>query len=219
MASVVQMTPNITPSTSRYRRCSAPGWEAPEAVVIEENIAETRGSMTKRLQALGAVEARLVSANRWLVIALMAAMAVLVFANVVSRYLLNYSIIWVEELTRYMMVWVGFLGAGLVLRLGAHIAVEAFQDLLPPRAARAARRHRGPPRRDLRRHDVARRALRGFRLGSGDAGSQLEHGAVYLAIPMGSALLLAHLVFIAKGYVRAREFGKDESFHVEEAVL
>ena len=35
----------------------------------------------------------------------------------------------------------------------------------------------------------------------------------------GSALLLAHLVFIAKGYVRAREFGKDESFHVEEAVL
>ena len=44
-------------------------------------------------------------------------------------------------------------------------------------------------------------------------------GAVYLAIPMGSALLLAHLLFIAKGYVCAREFGKDESFHVEEAVL
>src|SRR5512145_1734611 len=75
--------------------------------------------MTKRLQTLGVVEARLVSANRWLVITLMAAMAVLVFANVVSRYLLNYSIIWGEELTRCMMVWVGFLGAGLVLRLGA----------------------------------------------------------------------------------------------------
>src|SRR5512145_3209070 len=95
--------------------------------------------MAKRLQALGAVEATIVSANRWVVIALMAAMAVLVFANVVSRYALNYSLIWVEELTRYLMVWVGFLGAGLVLRLGAHIAVDAFQDMLPARAARALR--------------------------------------------------------------------------------
>lgn len=38
----------------------------------------------KRLQALGVVEARLVSANRWLVIALMATMAVLVFAMVIA---------------------------------------------------------------------------------------------------------------------------------------
>jgi TRAP-type C4-dicarboxylate transport system permease small subunit len=163
--------------------------------------------MTKRLQALGAVEARLVSANRWLVIALMAAMAVLVFANVVSRYLLNYSIIWVEELTRYMMVWVGFLGAGLVLRLGAHIAVEAFQDLLPPRAARA-----------LRAGIVVLLCVT-FAWDQETPVLNWSTGAVYLAIPMGSALLLAHLVFIAKGYVRAREFGKDESFHVEEAVL
>jgi len=67
----------------------------------------------------------------------MAAMAVLVFGNVLSRYLLNYSLIWIEELTRYMMVWVGFLGSGLVLRVGAHIAVDALQDALPRAAARA----------------------------------------------------------------------------------
>ena len=81
-------------------------------------------------------KARLVHLNRWVLIALMAAMAVLVFANVVSRYVFNYSFIWVEELSRYMMIWVGFLGAGLVLRVGAHIAV----DVLPgPAAARAPR--------------------------------------------------------------------------------
>jgi TRAP-type C4-dicarboxylate transport system permease small subunit len=176
--------------------------------------------MAQRTRALAVFEARLVSANRWVLIALMAAMAVLVFANVVSRYLLNYSIIWVEELTRYMMVWVGFLGAGLVLRLGAHIALEAFQDLLPSRAARA-----------LRAGIVV---LLGATfasmtwLGARYAAFAWEQetpvlnwstGAVYLAIPIGSALLLAHLVFIAKGYVRAREFGKDESFHAEEVVL
>ena len=85
--------------------------------------------------ALAAMEDRFVAANRWALIALVAIMAVLVFANVVSRYLLNASIIWVEELTRYMMVWVGFLGSGLVLRLGAHIAVDILQDRLPRRAA------------------------------------------------------------------------------------
>lgn len=67
------------------------------------------------------VEKWLLRANRWVLVAVMAAMAVLVFANVVSRYALNYSLIWVEELTRYLMVWVGFLGAGLVLRLGKKV--------------------------------------------------------------------------------------------------
>src|SRR5512145_613759 len=43
MARAVKRMPNSTPSTSRYRRCSAPGWEVPAAVAIEENIAETRG--------------------------------------------------------------------------------------------------------------------------------------------------------------------------------
>ena len=124
------------------------------------------------------VEKWLLRANRWVLVALMATMAMLVFANVVSRYVLNYSLIWVEELTRYLMVWVGFLGAGLVLRLGAHIAVDAFQDLLPARAARALRvcivvvlavtfaamTWLGSP-------------LRGVRLGPGDAGHELEHGS------------------------------------------
>jgi TRAP-type C4-dicarboxylate transport system permease small subunit len=150
----------------------------------------------------------------------MATMAVLVFANVVSRYLLNYSIIWVEELTRYMMVWVGFLGAGLVLRLGAHIAVEAFQDLLPPRAARALRAGIVV----LLGATFAAMTWLGVRYAAFAWDQETpvlnwSTGAVYLAIPIGSALLLAHLVFIAKGYVRAREFGKDESFHAEEAVL
>ncbi len=95
--------------------------------------AAARGGVLARL------EAGLVRANRWVVIALVAVMAVLVFANVVARYAFSYSFVWAEEVTRYMMVWVGFIGSGLVLRYGAHIAVEAFQDVLPARAAQATR--------------------------------------------------------------------------------
>ena len=55
---------------------------------------------------------RLLAANRWLVIALLAAMAVMVFANVALRFLTDRSILWVEEASRYTMVWLTFVGAG-----------------------------------------------------------------------------------------------------------
>jgi TRAP-type C4-dicarboxylate transport system permease small subunit len=168
----------------------------------------------------GAAERWFVKLNRWAVIALMAAMAVLVFVNVVSRYAFNYSIIWVEELTRYMMVWVGFVGSGLVLRYGAHIAVDVFQDLLPKRAAQA-----------LRAAVVVVLAaafaamtwlgLQYVRFAWDQETPVLNwnFGLVYLAIPIGSALMLAHLLLIAKPYVIAREYRKDEAFHAEEAAL
>ena len=163
-------------------------------------------------------EARFVHLNQWLVIALMAGMAVLVFTNVVSRYLFNYSIIWVEELTRYMMVWVGFIGSGLVLRYGAHIAVEVFQDLLPAPAARA-----------LRAAIVVLLAatfvgmtwlgLRyvGFAWDQETPVLNWRTGLVYLAIPIGSALMLTHLLLIARRYIAAREFEKHPAFSAEDA--
>ena len=165
-------------------------------------------------------EEGLVRANRWVLIAIMAAMAVLVFANVVSRYGLNYSIIWVEELTRYLMVWVGFLGAGLVLRLGAHIAIEAFQDILPPRAAQALRAAIVL----LLAATFAAMTWLGVRYVAFAWDQETpvlnwSTGAVYLAIPLGSALLLVHLLFIARGYIRGRRFARDENFHPEQAVL
>jgi TRAP-type C4-dicarboxylate transport system permease small subunit len=165
-------------------------------------------------------EAWLVGLNRWIVVALMASMAVLVFANVVSRYLLNYSIVWVEEVTRYTMIWVGFLGSGLVLRYGAHIAVDTFQDLLPPAAARALRAIIVVL---LAATFVAMTWL-GVRYAAFAWDQETpvlnwRTGAVYLAIPIGSALMLVHLALIARSYVRNREFEKDATFSAEEATL
>jgi TRAP-type C4-dicarboxylate transport system permease small subunit len=169
---------------------------------------------------LAAAETWLVKLNRWAVIALVGVMAVLVFANVVSRYLLAYSIIWVEELTRYMMVWVGFLGSGLVLRLGAHVAVDALQDVLPPRAAQA-----------VRAAIVAVLAVTfvamlwlgvryaAFAWDQRTPVLDWSTGAVYLAIPLGSALMLLHLAFIAPRYVAARAYPEDQTFHPQEAIL
>ena len=165
-------------------------------------------------------EAWFVRVNQWALIALLAAMAVLVFVNVVCRYALNFSLIWVEELTRYMMVWLGFLGSGLVLRFGAHIAVDVFQDVLPARAAQV-----------LRGVIVLALAVTfgamtwlgaryvAFAWEQETAVMNWSTGMVYLAVPIGSALMLAHLALIARRYVLAREFEKTEALGPQDAVL
>ena len=177
-------------------------------------------SLRARAALLDAAESLLVRLNRWLVIALMGVMAVLVFANVVSRYSFNHSIIWVEELTRYMMVWVGFIGSGLVLRFGAHVAVDVFQDLLPARAAQALRASIVV----ILAVTFAAMTWLGFRYVAFAWDQETpvlnwNFGIVYLAIPIGSLLMLAHLLFIAKQYVVARAYQADEAFHPEQAAL
>jgi TRAP-type C4-dicarboxylate transport system permease small subunit len=182
--------------------------------------AQMPGSPRDRAGRLAAADRGFVQLNRWAVIALMAAMAVLVFANVVSRYLFNYSIIWVEELTRYMMVWVGFVGSGLVLRFGAHIAVEVFQDLLPARAAQALRALIVV----ILAATFVAMAWLGFRYVAFAWDQETpvlnwNFGLVYLAIPIGAVLMLAHLLFVAKRYVIAREYQADEAFHPGQGAL
>lgn len=81
----------------------------------------------------------LLAGNRWVLIVLLAVMALIIFANVGLRYLTNESIEWAEEVARHLMIWLTFLGAGPVLRYGGHIAVDNLQDSLPRGLAVALR--------------------------------------------------------------------------------
>jgi TRAP-type C4-dicarboxylate transport system permease small subunit len=73
----------------------------------------------------------------WLMALALAIMVVLVFGNVVLRYVFNSGIAWAEEVSRLMFVWLIFLGAILALRHHAHLGVELVQAKLPPGARRA----------------------------------------------------------------------------------
>jgi len=55
----------------------------------------------------------------------------MVFANVALRFTTDYSILWVEEASRFTMVWLTFIGAGLVLRYGGHIGIDSLQQATP----------------------------------------------------------------------------------------
>ena len=53
--------------------------------------------------------------------------------QVVSRYLFDYPLVWVEELATYSFIWGTFVGASLGLKYGRHIRIETFVGGLPVR--------------------------------------------------------------------------------------
>jgi len=67
-------------------------------------------------------------------------LAVVVFLQFFSRYVMNSSIGWTEEIARYLLIGVTFVGCVTVTRKGTHIAVEILDAYLPPAAAVGLRR-------------------------------------------------------------------------------
>lgn len=74
---------------------------------------------------------RLDLAAKWLIIAAMAVMIVVVSVQVALRYLLNTSLDWSDEVSRLLFVWGMFLAIPLGIREGAHVGIELLVGHLP----------------------------------------------------------------------------------------
>jgi TRAP-type C4-dicarboxylate transport system permease small subunit len=64
------------------------------------------------------------------------AMAGLVLVQVVLRYVFRAPLIWVEEAAIFLMIWMTFVGAGVALRRGAHVAMTVLRDRFAARLSR-----------------------------------------------------------------------------------
>ena len=60
-----------------------------------------------------------------------AVMSVVVFVQVVFRFIVKSSLPWSEELSRYLQVYITFFGTAYGIQTGAHLGIEAFTHLLP----------------------------------------------------------------------------------------
>ena len=67
------------------------------------------------------------------VIAMLAVMSAVVFAQVVFR-LVHASIPWSEELSKYLLIWCTFLGSALGVRKGSLVGLELLFMILPKKA-------------------------------------------------------------------------------------
>jgi TRAP-type transport system small permease protein len=61
----------------------------------------------------------------------LATMSILVFGNVVLRYVFNSGITWSEEMSRFLFVWMVFLGAIAALKDNMHLGVDIVVKALP----------------------------------------------------------------------------------------
>ncbi len=159
------------------------------------------------------LEVAFLALNRWALVALLACMAGLVIGNVISRYVFSHSFSWVEEASRYMMIWTVLLGAGPALRVGGHIAIDTLQSMLPSTGARLLR--------GLVVAIVAATLFGLVWLGVEYSNFAWEQespvlgwslGKIYLALPVGAALMLVHLMLIARRWVVWGEWDHIEGF-------
>jgi TRAP-type C4-dicarboxylate transport system permease small subunit len=67
----------------------------------------------------------------WIVIALMAALAVEVTVGVAFRYF-GYALVWYDEVASILLAWVTYYGAALAALKRAHIGVPELVRMLPP---------------------------------------------------------------------------------------
>ena len=72
----------------------------------------------------------------YLIALCLAVMVVMVFGNVVLRYVFNSGITVSEELSRWLFVWLTFLGAIVALKDHAHLGSDLVVSRLPPRGKR-----------------------------------------------------------------------------------
>jgi TRAP-type C4-dicarboxylate transport system permease small subunit len=130
-----------------------------------------------------------------ILIVLSVSITAVVFLQVVFRYVLRQPLFWSEELPRYLLIWISFLAAALAQKHEAHINITLLVTRLSPRLQQA-------------RRILANLVMLGF-LGvlvySGSlvasitahhrsTALQIPMALVYLALPVGSALMILYLI-------------------------
>lgn len=64
-------------------------------------------------------------------IILMSAMTLLVFVQVIMRYVFQNSLSWSEELARYLFIWLIYIGISYGCKIMKHIKIDAGLKLFP----------------------------------------------------------------------------------------
>ncbi len=134
-------------------------------------------------------------AAEWSCLLLVVAMTGVTFAQVFFRFVIVHSLPWSEEFSRYSLVWASFLGASVALKRGLHIGVGAFVAKLPKKRRRLIY---------LMTSGVVTIFLvvvvvKGFQMASfnmrqSSPAMRIPMGFPYLAIPVGSLLMVIHLL-------------------------
>lgn len=74
---------------------------------------------------------RIFAALTWIAMALLVLMTVLIFADVICRYFLHFSIAWAGEVSLIFLVWFVFIALAVGVRKRVHISIDFLSYFLP----------------------------------------------------------------------------------------
>lgn len=83
------------------------------------------------MNLLNGISRNLNQAIKFLAGFLIAAMTILVFLQVVFRYLLDAPLDWSEEMASFAFVWMALLGASVGLKYDEHPRLDIFYEIFP----------------------------------------------------------------------------------------
>jgi C4-dicarboxylate transporter DctQ subunit len=95
--------------------------------------------MNTFLRALTKFDLILAKGEAAVLIAMVVVMTVVVFLQVVYRYVLAQPLYWSEELARYLFVWLSILGATLGLQKRGHFGLDVFFRMFPKKMKQSMR--------------------------------------------------------------------------------
>ena len=152
-----------------------------------DDLAARVGDATRRLeledpdQGLPLAERVINRAVEILGVGLLAGILGIIFTNAVTRYALNYSLIWGEEVVIGLVPWLAMTGLFLSVRRRQMIRIDFFLERFPvTREARTGDPCRPARRADARLARLARVRLRQHVRRRPDTLSQVAQGAVHL---------------------------------------
>lgn len=67
--------------------------------------------------------------EEWLLVAALVFIVFIVCAQVIFRYVFNFSLSWSEEISRYVLIWIAWVSASYAVRTKSHIRVEVIKNL------------------------------------------------------------------------------------------
>lgn len=142
----------------------------------------------------------------WICSMLMLSMAMLIFAQVIARYVFSQSLTWSEEIGRYIFVWMSFLGMAVAIRAKAHVALDILLKYVGAQTKR----------RLVLINGICIATLSGVMIYSGvklvllggrqsSAALQLPMDMVYLVIPVSGMLMMYFIIVETVKYLRGSE--------------
>jgi TRAP-type C4-dicarboxylate transport system permease small subunit len=92
--------------------------------------------MEKFFRSLFRCDEILARGEAWALIGLVSVMTLIVFLQVIYRYILTEPLHWSEEMARYLFVWLSLLGATLAFQRRGHFGFEILVQRFSPRNRR-----------------------------------------------------------------------------------